>query len=258
MWGSVWSSVAVDDVNGIVYAGTGNPGSTCAPPTQNAGLYPDSILALSASSGTLLNYFQAIKNDMNDKDFGSSPFLYSTGETNQCTGSSTTNLWVSNASKNGYLYTVERDATGLIGDGQQIFSSEKGFIATPSVRQLKTTTACATGKSIIDKKEYIYAPGWNGVLWTYLLDGSTQSVALNKQSTLATSMPAWSSAAAISDVVMFGGNDGNFYVAGKYGKILRTFPMTTVAIYGGVAISNGRVYFGDTNGTVYCMSINGQ
>src|SRR5580704_1523482 len=57
--GSVWSSVAIDDVNGIVYAGTGNPGSTCAPPSQNAGLYPDSILAFNAASGTLLNYFQA-------------------------------------------------------------------------------------------------------------------------------------------------------------------------------------------------------
>src|SRR5438105_2185724 len=35
---SVWSSVAIDAVNGIVYAGTGNPGSTCNPATANAAL----------------------------------------------------------------------------------------------------------------------------------------------------------------------------------------------------------------------------
>jgi len=256
--GSIWSSLAIDKTNGIVYAGTGNPGSTCTPPTQNAGSYPDSILALSANSGVLLNHFQAIKNDMNDKDFGSSPFLYSTSETNQCTETTISHLWVSDASKNGYLYTSERDAAGLVGDGQEIFASEKGFIATPSVRQMTTTTSCASGKTITDRKDYIYAPGWDGTLWTYMIDGAGETVTLNSNKKLATKMPAWSSPAAIQDVVIFGSNDGNLYVAGQYGKILQTFPMGTAAIYSGPAISNGRVYFGDTAGTLYCMSINGQ
>lgn len=256
--GSVWSSVAVDDLNGIIYAGTGNPGSTCAPPTQNAGLYPDSILALSSSSGTLLNYFQAIKNDVNDKDFGSSPFLYSTSETNQCTGGTTTTLWVSNASKNGYLYTVQRDATGLIPDSnQQIFSSASGFIGTPSLRSVRSTSACATGKKIIDNEQYIFAPGSGGALWTYLLDGGTETVTQVNR-TKFSSLAAFASPAVIQDVVMFGGTDGNFYVAGKYGKIIRTIPFGTAPFYGGPAISNGRVYFGSTDGTLYCMSINGQ
>ncbi|MGA8150834.1 MAG: PQQ-binding-like beta-propeller repeat protein [Terriglobales bacterium] len=256
--GSIWSSLAVDSAHGIIYAGTGNPGSTCAPPTQNAGSYPDSILAISARTGVLLNHFQAIQNDINDKDFGSSPFLYTTSQTNQCTGVTTTNLWVTNASKNGYLYTVERNSTGLIGDGQQIFASQKGFIATPSVRQMKTTSTCATGKTITDKKDYIYAPGWDGTLWTYLLEGGTQTLTQSNKAKLATTMPAWSSPAAVGDVELFGGNDGNFYAAGKYGKILHTFPMGTAAIYSAPAVSNGRVYFGDVNGTLYCMSINGQ
>ncbi|MGA8153374.1 MAG: PQQ-binding-like beta-propeller repeat protein [Terriglobales bacterium] len=255
---SVWASVAVDNVNGIIYAGTGNPGSTCTPPTQNAGLYPDSILAIGARTGTLLNYFQAIKNDVNDKDFGSSPFLYSTSETDQCTGSSTTNLWVSDASKNGYLYTVERDASGLVGDGHQIFSSASGFIGTPSLRPVRATSVCdtGTGKKIIDNREYIFAPGTGGALWTYLLDGGTQTTTLVRR-TKFSPMSAFASPAVIQDVAMFGATDGNFYVAAKYGKILQTFPIGTAPIYSGTAISNGRVYFGSTDGTVYCLSIDG-
>jgi len=255
--GSVWSSVAVDSTNGIIYAGTGNPGSTCAPPTQNAGLYPDSILALKGTTGALLNYYQAIVNDNNDKDFGSSPFLYSTSETNQCTGTSTTNYWVSAASKNGNIFTLGRDANGLTGTEQANFSTVSGFIATPSVRPIRATSTCATGKKIIDNETYFFAPGSGGALWTYLLDGATDTVtqvSRNKFSTLA----SWASPAVIQDVVLFGGNDGNFYAMGKYGHTLKIFPTGTAPIYGGTAISNGRVYFGSTDGTLYCMSINGQ
>jgi glucose dehydrogenase len=256
--GSIWSSLAIDKGAGIIYAGTGNPGSTCTPPTQNAGSYPDSILAISASTGTLLNSFQAIKNDVNDKDFGSSPFLYSAGETNQCTGTSTSTNWVSDASKNGYLYTVQRNSAGLVGGGQQIFASQKGFIATPAVRRMNTSSSCASGKTITDTKDYIYAPGWDGNLYTYLLDGETDTVTQANKVLLNTGLPAWSSAAAIEDIAIFGANDGNLYVSGKYGKLLYKLPISTVAIYGGPAISNGRVYLGDINGVVYCLSINGQ
>jgi hypothetical protein len=55
----VWASPALDTTNGILYVGTGNPGSICSPSTPNATRYPDSILALKMSSGQLLNYDQA-------------------------------------------------------------------------------------------------------------------------------------------------------------------------------------------------------
>jgi outer membrane protein assembly factor BamB len=62
--------------------------------------------------------------------------------------------------------------------------------------------------------------------------------------------------ASIQDVVLFGGTDGNLYVSNDAGKILTQFSVGP--IWGGIAISGGRVYFGTTAGNIYCMSVNGQ
>ena len=254
--GSVWSSVAIDDANGIVYAGTGNPGSTCTPPTQNAGLYPDSILALNASTGKLLNYFQAVTNDINDLDFGASPVLHQTGETNQCTGSTTTQSWVSEGSKDGYIYTVERDINGLTTNEQQKFSSNSGFVATAAVRPWTTTKSCdSNGHNILDSGNTLYDPGSSGVFWLFQQDHTGNVVFLRKD-TLATKNMA-GAPASIADVVLFGSPDGNFYASDKNGVILKTIP-AGAAMYGGVSISNSRIYFGTTDGTLYCISPNGQ
>jgi glucose dehydrogenase len=251
---SVWSSLAIDDVNGIVYAATGNPGSTCMPATKNAGLYPDSILALSASTGRLLNYFQALNDDTHDLDFGASPILHATGETNQCTNISTSQYWVTDGSKDGYLYTLGRNANGLTGNEQQNLSVKIGFTATSGVRPATSTKSCdKNGHNIIDYVNTIYAPGSGGAFWIYQQDpsGKMSLEARNKLSEKA----LWGAPAVIRDVVFFGGSDGNFYISGKFGEILKTIGVGS-AIYGGTAISNGRVYFGSIDGNIHCMSIN--
>ncbi len=250
----VWSSVAIDSSNGIVYAGTGNPGTTCNPPTQNFGLYPDSILAINATTGALLNYYQAIKNDNHDKDFGSSPFLHSVSEVNQCTNTKTTTDWVSDASKNGHLYTAQRNAHGLTGGVADTLGNHTGFIATPTVRTVQTTTSCGDGKNIIDNNDYLYAPSSAGPLYLFFQTGTG---ALSLKSTIKISKNALLGAAAsIEDVVLFGAMDGNLYATGAGGKVLATFPIGP-SIMAGIAISNGRVYFGDRSGVIHCMSING-
>ena len=252
----VWSSVAIDDVNGIVYVGTGNPGLTSNPPTQNAGLYADSILALKASNGTLLNYYQGLKNDTGDEDFGSSPVLHSTSENNQCTKTSTTNYWVSDAQKNGHVFTVERNAKGLLpGNVFNNATSRYGMIATPTVRPVEVITSCGQGKKIIDDDNYLYAPGVAGSLWTFRQDGTGTIKILSQNRTSTTTL--YGAPASIQDIVLFGGVDGNLYVTAQYGKTLTSFPIGA-PIFGGIAISNGRLYFGDTSGIIHCMSINGQ
>lgn len=254
--GSVWSSVAIDDVNGIVYAGTGNPGSTCSPPSQNAGLYPDSILAFNASTGALLNYYQAIKNDNNDKDFGSSPVLHEAKENNQCTRTVTTTDWVTAGSKNGHIFTLQRDATGLTGTVYDNPTPGLGFIDTPSVRTAYATSACDTGKLIIDHTNYIDLPNSNGAFWQVAQSGLGVAT-INKKVVISQGKGFYSSPAVIGNVVIFGGNDGNLHVLGEFGHQLATFPIGA-NIYSGIAISNGRVYFGAINGIIYCMSVNGQ
>jgi len=253
--GSIWSSLAIDDVNGIVYAGTGNPGSTCTPPTQNAGLYPDSILALSASTGKLLSYFQAIANDVNDKDFGASPILHFSGTVNQCAPSGTRPLqyWLTEPSKNGYLFTLQRSANGWIGNPQQNFAQNLGFIATPGLLPAQLSQSCdSAGHKITNYNNIIYIPGSAGSLWLYQQLGYAP-VTLRK-STALSAQALLGAPAVISDVALFGGSDGNFYAADYNGNLLNTIAVGS-PLLGGVAISNGGVYFGSTTGTVYCLSL---
>lgn len=252
--GSVWSSVAIDEVNGIAYAGTGNPGSTCKPPTANAGLYPDSILAFNASTGQLLNYFQAIRNDMMDHDFGATPVLHMTGQTNECTGHSTTDYWITEGSKNANVYFAERGTAGLTGNVQQ--QTEQGDVtATAVIRPIEKVTSCGNkGKHIINYSNMIYVAAPSG-LWVYN-QSHKGAVTLVIEDTVSKQLRA--APAAIQDIVFFGGGDGNLYVSGGAGKIIATFPTDGSAIYGGIAISGNRVYFGTTLGTIYCMSVNGQ
>jgi len=251
--GSVWASVAIDDMNGIVYAGTANPGASCMPPSMNAGLHPDSVLALNAKTGKLLNYFQALKNDTRDQDFGASPVLHMTGETNQCTGVNTTEYWVTEPSKDNFVYTLQRDANGLTGKVQKNDIGGDGT-TTPAVRPSQSESSCDNeGHKIIDYRNTIYVSGAKA-FFAYAQNKVGHLTQENKDpfTKQLRSVPA-----VIQDVVLFGGSNGALNIAGESGEILRTIPIGS-PIYGGVAISNGRVYLGATSGTVYCMSINGQ
>ncbi len=252
--GSVWSSVAIDDVNGIVYAGTGNPGSTCSPPSKNAGLYPDSILALSAGTGTLLNYFQALKNDTHDRDFGASPVLLMTGETNQCTQHSSTEYWVSEDSKDGNVYIAERNTKGLTGTVQKhkAAGDPSGFSATGAVQANKTIKSCSSDKKIIDYVNTIYVPG-PGAFSVFRQDSAGKTTLLAKDSV---TKPLYGAPASIEDIALFGGTDGNLYATGTTGKILAKFKVGSM--WGGIAISGDRVYFGTVPGSIYCMSVHGK
>jgi glucose dehydrogenase len=248
---SVWASVAIDDANGIVYAGTGNPGASCSPPTKNAGLYPDSILALSASTGTLLNYFQALKNDMHDKDFGASPVLHLTGQTNQCTGKSEKEYWVTEGSKDGYVYIVGRNAQALTGTVQE--QNEKAIIiASAAIDPSQTSKSCGQGKKIISYTNKIFVPGYAG-FWVYEQNAVGTTTLIKKERA---EKSLFGQPASIEDVVFFGGSDGNLYVSSDTGKILTQFAVGPVV--GGIAISGNRVYFGTTAGNIDCMSVNGQ
>lgn len=253
--GSVWSSLAIDADNGILYAGTGNPGATCQPPTQNAGLYPDSILALDANTGTLLNYFQAIKDDHNDKDFGASPVLFASGWTDQCTNRSGVHYWVGEGSKDGYFYTLERDAHGLKGTAaQQISGGTLGFIGTAGVAPAVIASACNGSLKKIQYVNGIFDGGSSGSLFVY------QQVAAGKVTQRASDKISggsfYGAPAVIQDIALFGGADGNFYAIDYNGKILNTINIGQ-PMYGGVAISDKRVYFASIDGVVHCFSPNG-
>jgi outer membrane protein assembly factor BamB len=252
--GAVSSSLAIDSTNGIVYAGTGDPGANCTPPTQNATLHPDAVLALNATTGTLLNYYLAGKNDQEDDDFGSSPILHTTGRVNQCTGQNTFDYWVTDMNEVGDIFVLERKAGGLTGTVQTIqrsvgFNASSGFLAMTNITQ------CGAGKQQTDYMNNIFAPDRSGVLLTLFQNHTGKTVV--RDDAKASQKPLFGAPAIIKDIVLFGGQDQHLYVSKTNGSNLLSFKVKG-PVYGGVAISNSRVYFATSLGYLYCMSPNGK
>src|SRR5580658_3985643 len=252
--GAVSSSLAIDSTNGIVYAGTGGPGAECTPPTQNATLYPDAVLALNASTGTLLNYYLAVNNGQEDDDFGSSPILQTTGRVNQCTGLNTFDYWVTDMNEVGDIFVLERKAGGLTGTVQTIqrsvgFNASSGFLAMTQIIQ------CGAGKQQTDYMNTIFAPDRSGALLTLFQNHTGKTVV--RDDAKASQKPLFGAPAIIKDIVLFGGQDQHLYVSKTNGSNLLSFKVKG-PVPGGVAISNSRVYFATSLGYLYCMSPNGK
>jgi outer membrane protein assembly factor BamB len=244
----VWSSAAIDEANGVVFVGTGNPGSTCTPSTPNAAKWPDSILALRASDGTLLNYYQAIGQDTHDQDFGASPVLYDASTSSSCTGVSTVRSWISEPSKNAKLYTLPRGASGLTGP-PIITQLDSLTIASPAVTTDPSSVPCAPN-AVVPTIASLYNASSGGKLSSI----DPNDALINWEVTIHQS---YSAPAIIEDLVFVGSTDSNLYGVTRSGTWAFTFP-TGGAINSGPAISNGRLYFGSADGNVYALSPNGR
>lgn len=239
----VWSSAAVDAATGVVYFGTGNPGSTCVPSTANATQWPDSILALKASTGGLLSAFKAIPNDTADRDFGSSPVLVTTGSASPCVGTTATQNWVGEASKNGVMYFLTRGSNGAGSSPHQI-SVGSGAVTSPGV-----LSSCSS--SGVSNNFFITVPSGNFVG----VNQSTSGSLTKKFITFVSSAAMFSAPAIVNDVVFFGSKDFKLHAATRSGTLIWSFP-TGKSVNSGPAVSNGRIYFGSNDGHVFCLSIN--
>lgn len=249
---AVWSSPAIDTTFKTLYVGTGNAGLGCVPSTSNATNYPDGVIALNTSTGAFKSFFQAVPNDTTDEgDVGSSPVLHTTG---QCAGSGPFNDWVSAADKISIVYTFPRGNTGFLGSPIQTDLASGRLIASPALVPSSTASDC----------NHIFCPSGNGHLFD-LRQGSDgtitveQDIPINITGDCATpgNCPLFSAPASITDVVFFGGGEGNFYAYSTSGQQL--FSTATLGlVVSGPAISHSRVYFGSFDRFVYCLSINGQ
>ncbi len=111
--GAVWNLPALDPKRGIIYFGTGNP----SPPSANkvfspnptlADLYTDSVIALNATDGNLIWYFQETLGDRHDYDQGMPVQVFTTtinGVETEVVGA---------GSKNGYYYELDAADGSLI------------------------------------------------------------------------------------------------------------------------------------------------
>jgi outer membrane protein assembly factor BamB len=253
----IWASPAVDiSVNpALVYIGTGNPGNGCSPPVSTTPnfSYPDGIVALDSTNGNLKSYAPAVLSDTNDCcDFGSSPVLLHTP------GPGNTS-WVSEANKDGDVFTFPIGSAGILSTSPgalDLGSLGAGeVIASPAVHPGKTGSDANT----------IFLPAENDAIYVLRQagDGSVTlqaAVVVNPASSYCSTLgncPLFSAPASITDLLLFGGGEGNFYAFDEAGN--RVFAFGTLGLVpSGPAISHSRVYFGSYDGYVYCLSLNGQ
>jgi len=100
--GGIWETIAIDPELGLLYVAVGNPFGDS---TKRAGinLFTNSILALEIQTGKLKWYFQQTHHDVWDYDSGGPPILFDMRVRGQNVKA------VAEASKNGYLYILNRE-----------------------------------------------------------------------------------------------------------------------------------------------------
>jgi len=104
--GGVWSSFTLHPDKAELFVSVANPSPNFASgdrPGDN--LYTDSVVVLDARTGKLKWHYQVTKNDGLDYDLAAAPMLYT---------SSRGHRRVAAASKNGYLYVIDRSSHELI------------------------------------------------------------------------------------------------------------------------------------------------
>ena len=267
----VWTSAATG--GNFVFFGTGNPATTCSPPTPNATRYPDSILSLDPSTGNLVSFFQAVANDNADVDFGSSPVLYSS----VCPFLTFAEVFVSEPSKNGQLYTCSIGAnfdTGVLSSCSGAVQDGSNVTASPVVqpyfaRGLPGCPSPERGGN--DRADWIYTLSTGGNLVSNFMNGAGQMGTPLIQASPTTSgsfsAPALEPANTFGTpaMIFFGAENGLFYAyslptninSSNTAQLIFSFT-TGGAIESGPAISNSRIYFGSNDGNLYCLSLNGQ
>jgi glucose dehydrogenase len=101
--GGIWETAAIDPELGLLYMPVGNPFGDS---TKRAGtnLFTDSVIALSLETGKLKWYFQEVHHDVWDYDSGAPPTLF------DMTVDGRRVKALAHASKNGYLYILNRES----------------------------------------------------------------------------------------------------------------------------------------------------
>jgi outer membrane protein assembly factor BamB len=269
----IWSSPAIDEQFGTLWIGTGNAGAGCVPSTAQATRYPDGILAIDSTTGSLKGFYQTLPNDTTDSgDIGASPALHSTQVVDQCTpGNSIQQYWVSVPSKDNKFWTAPRDATGFVANPVSIALDGSQGIASPAAEPFVDVVSCAPGKTITTTGNHLYVPTSGGNMFNFRQDAtpSPDTPAFDWETQIQScggnNCPLFSAPASVNDLIFFGGGDGNFYAMLQDGTFIDPSTSTKIFSFGtlglvtsGPAISHGQVIFGSADGKVYCLSLNGQ
>lgn len=100
--GGIWETPAIDPDLGLLYVAVANPFGDSAK-RAGANLFTDSLIALTLDTGRLKWYFQQTHHDVWDYDSGAPPTLFDMQVNGRRVKA------VAEASKNGYLYILDRE-----------------------------------------------------------------------------------------------------------------------------------------------------
>jgi len=220
----VWGSVAVDTNSDAIFFATGNPYAN-----SSSSLYSNSVISLNATTGSLIWYNQILQNDMLDRDFGSTPNLFSLN----VNGSSI--KAVGEGSKDGYYYIFDRSDGTLISKvyaGQIIGLA--GFLGEGA--SLEVFIPGRTEQGAGNTSANFTCPGC-GVLSAYFPTNKSVSWSLETTDIVG-------SVALADGVVFFGTQTGNLYgVSTSSGKVLLNSSLP-VGIWSGVTVADGYLITG--------------
>jgi outer membrane protein assembly factor BamB len=257
----VWSSAAIDTQFGLLWIGTGNAGKGCSPATENATLYPDGLLALDLATGGVVSFYQSFPNDINDEgDIGATPTLHETRVVNQCTASDQTEYWVSVPSKDSVSHTGARGARGLLAPPMSIALMSGEAIASPAVIPVTQSSACGAGsEQLIENGNDIIVPTTASDLFSLRQDstGAVNTRWVTPTCAPGSSCPLFSAPATMTDLIFFGGGEGNIHAATTDGVLVWSAG-TNGLVAGGPAISHNTIYYASYDGFLYAATLDGK
>ena len=98
-----WAGMALDAEKGIIYVPTGSPVyDFYGGDRLGDNLFANTLLALDASTGKLIWYFQGVHHDLWDRDFPAAPVLFSVTRNNKTIDA------VAQTTKSGHVYVFDR------------------------------------------------------------------------------------------------------------------------------------------------------
>ncbi len=270
---NVWAPPAIDPPPfGTLFIGTGDPNpdlSCTASGVPVATLYPETLLALDLNTGAVKSSFSAgSSTDVFDLDIGSAATLFETQSVDECTGLTQTSYWVEVASKNGRMYVLPRDISGIPGQPPQpiiVNPDTSTLISSPAAVPFTSSQPCGAGSSqIVTTETDLYEPSGAGNLFDFHMSlNGTLTTPWQLQvippcpSTNTFPCSMWSSPAAITDLLFFGANNNNVYAVTTGGSLVWSFATQNI-VASSPAISHSALYFGSADGFVYCLTINGK
>jgi alcohol dehydrogenase (cytochrome c) len=140
--GGIWETPAIDPDLGLLYVAVGNPfGDSRKRAGMN--LFSDSIVALRLESGTLAWYFQQTHHDVWDYDSGGPPILFDMQVRGQRVKA------VAEASKNGYLYILNRETGKPVHEIKETPVPQEGALPGEQPSPTQPIPYTAAGKPMV-------------------------------------------------------------------------------------------------------------